>query len=134
MGSRRRLILAITDGAQQAFRMATIVATWRRGHHKIFRVRGLSMHPTLSPGDYVVVDTRDAASVDLDCIVVAREPKAQTVVIKRVRSRGDSTVYLGSDDPNVGTDSRQFGSVSTEDVIGPVTLHIPLGRLLQNRE
>ena len=87
------------------------------------------MRPTLSPGDYVIVDTRESRPLQIDGIVVAREPRGQTVVIKRIRSMGDATVFLGSDDPNVGTDSRHFGSVPKDSVIGPVTLHLPLSRL-----
>lgn len=86
------------------------------------------MRPTLSPGDYVIVDTREAGSLEIDSIVVAREPKNQTIVIKRLLSMGDEAAYLGSDDPNVGTDSRHFGSISKSAIIGPVALHLPLSR------
>ena len=118
----------VSRTAQQGLRLAKIAATWRRGHHKIFRVRGASMLPTLAPGDYVVVDTRNVQQVELEAIVVAKEPGQKTIVIKRVRSRGDAAMYLGSDNPNEGRDSRHFGSVATADVIGAVVFHAKLGR------
>ena len=44
------------------------------------------------------------------------------VVIKRVRSHGGATVALGSDNPTEGTDSRDFGSIESMDIIGIVIL------------
>jgi nickel-type superoxide dismutase maturation protease len=120
----------LSSTAQQGLRLAKIAASWRRGHHKIFRVAGASMLPTLAPGDYVVVDTRDAQNVELEAIVVAIEPGQKTIVIKRVRSRGDSAFYLGSDNPNEGRDSRHFGSVSADNLIGAVVFHAKVGRFV----
>lgn len=118
----------VSTTALQGLRLAKIAATWRRGHHKIFRVRGASMLPTLAPSDYVVVDTRNAQHVELEAIVVAIEPGQKTIVIKRVLSRGDTAIYLGSDNPNEGRDSRHFGSVPTDNVIGAVVFHAKVGR------
>lgn len=92
------------------------------GQRALFRVRGASMEPTLADGDYVLVDNRVVSVPDVGTIVVAREPRAERVLVKRVRSRGDTTVALGSDDPTAGRDSRHFGSVPLTNVIGTVTL------------
>ena len=97
------------------------------------------MLPTLAPGDYVIVDTRSLAQVVPQAIVVAKvasaanEPKPETIVIKRILSRGDSAVYLGSDNPNEGRDSRHFGSVPTDALLGTVVFHLELGRFTQGR-
>ncbi len=91
------------------------------------------MLPTLQPGDYVIADTRALEHVESDALVVAREPTAKTIVVKRVRSRGDSTVYLGSDNPNEGRDSRHFGSIPIDALLGEVVLHLGVGRLMSGR-
>ncbi|MCP4448472.1 MAG: hypothetical protein GY811_24480 [Myxococcales bacterium] len=87
------------------------------------------MCPTLVPGDYVVIDARSSEAIELGAIVVARLPEDDTVVIKRLRSRGDYTVFLGSDDPNVGRDSRHFGSLPGGSVVGEVILHLGTSRI-----
>lgn len=89
--------------------------------HTLFRVHGLSMHPTLRDGDLVLVRTRSKREPLPGDIVVAREPGNGRILVKRVLSRGDTTVYLGSDDPNTGRDSRHFGSVPIESLLGTVT-------------
>lgn len=76
--------------------------------------------PTLADGDLVLVDVEARPSIGE--VVVAREPNVERVLVKRVRSRGDDTVALGSDDPTQGRDSRHFGSVPLRNVVGPVTL------------
>jgi phage repressor protein C with HTH and peptisase S24 domain len=95
---------------------------WSRGRRRVFVVSGASMEPTLSEGDRVWIDPALRASVG--AIVVAQHPGrgSDAILIKRVRSLGAGTVALGSDDPTVGVDSRQFGSVDVSDVSGVVTI------------
>ncbi len=100
----------------------------------MFRVRGGSMRPTLAPGDFVLVDSRSREQIQPEMLVVARVPTARdasksVAVVKRVRSRGDASLYLGSDNPLEGRDSRHFGSVPLEQLIGEVVLHLELGKL-----
>lgn len=78
------------------------------------------MLPTLADGDLVLVDPH--LRPEIGAIVVAREPRVGRVLVKRVRSRGDATVALGSDDPTQGRDSRHFGSVPLRHVVGSVTV------------
>ena len=84
------------------------------------------MEPTLSDGDYVLIDAEPLPSPHgvprVGQIVVAREPRVGRILVKRVRSLGNATVALGSDDPTAGRDSRHFGSVPLHDVLGRVTL------------
>ena len=96
--------------------------------HALYRVHGHSMRPALGDGDIVLVRTRRKREPEPGDIVVAREPGSGRILIKRVLSRGDSTVYLGSDDPNSGHDSRHFGSLPIATLVGIVTRHVPVGR------
>jgi len=77
------------------------------------------MEPTLSNGDRVLVDS--GGLVRPGAIVVAQHPTDASVLVKRVRSLGRGTVAIGSDDPTVGVDSRQLGTIARGDVLGTVT-------------
>jgi nickel-type superoxide dismutase maturation protease len=104
---------------KQRRRLPRDLIAWALGRRRLFKVQGESMAPQLRPGDLVLVDLRTAARPG--SIAVSRHPvKPGTTVIKRVLSRGEHTVWLGSDDPLVGTDSRHFGSVPDRLVYGPV--------------
>lgn len=89
------------------------------------QISGVSMQPTLCPGDLVLVDPnayrRDPPQAGE--IVVAWHPyQSDLQIIKRVETLTSSgQVILLSDNPLAGTDSRQFGAVLPEHVIGRVT-------------
>lgn len=101
------------------------LAAWLLRRRRLFVVEGESMAPTLHHGDLVLAKPGGDRPVPGD-IVVARDPdQPSRYLIKRVRSRGDHTVSLGSDDPNVGRDSRTFGPVALRDVLGRVVLRVP---------
>jgi nickel-type superoxide dismutase maturation protease len=86
------------------------------------------MHPTLAPGDRVLVTYgRTPARGRL---VVARFADGTTAV-KRVAERRDAGWWLLSDNPDEGVDSRHRGPVPDEDVAGVVLLRVwPRPRLL----
>jgi nickel-type superoxide dismutase maturation protease len=92
------------------------------GRRAVFAVQGRSMTPTLQPGDRVFVcPSRLAQEGEL---VVARLPDGAAVV-KRLASRGRGTFALRSDNPLEGSDSRHFGSLPDEAMVGPVVLTWP---------
>jgi nickel-type superoxide dismutase maturation protease len=89
------------------------------------RVDGASMIPTLVPGDEVLVDTRayEKRAPVVGDIVVARRPDRQDVVlVKRVAAQlADGRFVLQGDNPTASTDSRAFGAVTADDLLGKVT-------------
>ena len=126
--------LAVTVGA-------TVIVV--RAHLVVVTVRGMSMAPTLQPGDRLIVRRRTNPTVG--AIVVAAEPQpcrpgrvpAAHWVVKRVAAvagdpvpacigvqethvRAGQLVLLG-DNPDHSRDSRHFGLVGTEQVIGVAT-------------
>jgi len=92
------------------------------GRRSVFGVDGRSMCPTLEPGDLVIVDPTRKGEVG--SIVVA-ELMTGCKVVKRVGSKGDTTVSLTSDNPHEGVDSRQLGSFDVTQIVGEVTLTWP---------
>ena len=83
------------------------------------------MIPTLAPGDEVLFDARAYKKQDpvVGDIVVARRPdRREVVLVKRVAAQLDGARYvLKGDNPTASTDSRSFGTVTKEDLLGKVT-------------
>jgi len=81
------------------------------------------MTPTLSEGQFVLYEP-GAAFVAGD-VVVAKHPSQPIEIVKRVASvdpRG--LVELASDNQSAGTDSRTFGRIDVDAVIGTVTISL----------
>ena len=89
------------------------------------RIAGNSMLPLLKHGDEVFVDGRAYWAVNpaVGDVVVAWHPtKPHFKIIKRVRAvQPDGACFLLGDNPAESSDSRQFGLVSAENIIGRVT-------------
>jgi nickel-type superoxide dismutase maturation protease len=94
---------------------------FRRRH---MRVDGFSMAPTLLPGDLVLITPMQAEATlpALGSIVVARHPgRSSTRIIKRLAEIQAGRLVLLGDNPGASTDSRQFGAVPRQLLIGVVT-------------
>ncbi len=92
-----------------------------------FRVDDHSMEPGLHPGDYVIVNTwayrkRPPAAGD---IVVLRNPEAPSqFLVKRVASVSPAGgVVVVGDNATVSRDSRHFGPVARDLIVGKVRAH-----------
>jgi nickel-type superoxide dismutase maturation protease len=78
-------------------------------------VNGLSMVPTLAPGEWVVVRrTRPREGA----VVVVRRP--ERLVVKRAVRRTDGGWWVEGDNAAASDDSRVFGPVDDGDVLGEV--------------
>jgi nickel-type superoxide dismutase maturation protease len=94
---------------------------WLLRRRRRFRVQGLSMLPTLQPGEFVLINHHAvAASGDL---VVADHPHKPIRILKRVAGFDEAgNLLLASDNRSEGSDSRHFGPVLSQAVHGVVTL------------
>lgn len=94
-----------------------------------FRVTGASMYPLLRPGDEVLVDPRAYRKMPPrpGDIIVMRHPFRKGVrVVKRVTEVfEDGRFLVRGDDPLESEDSRTFGAVAPESIIGKVTGRFP---------
>jgi nickel-type superoxide dismutase maturation protease len=86
------------------------------------RVRGVSMEPTLSPGDLLWV--RYAARVRPGSVVLARFPDGTLTVKRAVERRGTAGWWLLSDNPSAGVDSRHRGPVPDADILAVVLARV----------
>lgn len=86
-------------------------------------VDGPSMAPTLSHGDSVLC--RYGARLRPGAIVVARHPlRQELLVVKRAAERRGGGWWLLSENSRVESDSRDFGAVPDELVLGRVLLRV----------
>lgn len=106
--------MAAATGAALLAGAALVVARPRR-----VVVHGVSMVPTLAPGDrLVVVRTRRLRRGD---VVAVRDPRhTGRLLVKRVAAVGAGEVVVHGDNPPASTDSRHFGPVPRRDVVGRV--------------
>lgn len=98
---------------------------WLLGKRKRFRVKGNSMLPLLKPEEEVLIYLRfhHHQSLNVGDIVVAKHPHRNDLqIIKRVDFISEEgKLFLRGDNPEESTDSRQFGMVCLEEIIGRVT-------------
>ncbi|MGB3612833.1 MAG: nickel-type superoxide dismutase maturation protease [Elainellaceae cyanobacterium] len=97
---------------------------WLLRRRDRLRVTGRSMVPLLQPGEEVLVNSRAYRTQppELGDIVVARHPHKNLKLVKRVTTVGeDGSCLLSGDNPRESTDSRQFGTVPPERILGRVT-------------
>jgi nickel-type superoxide dismutase maturation protease len=95
---------------------------WWLGRRRTFDVRGDSMRDALRPGDRVLVRPCALGDVPDGAVIVAACPERPGAwLVKRLTSRGSSGFAVGSDAPVGARDSRHFGSLQPEALVGRVT-------------
>lgn len=91
------------------------------GKLRFCRVKGNSMEPTISNGDLVIYKTVKAGilSIKKGSIVVAEHPlKKKKLLIKRVLNTSDFGAEIQGDNESSSDDSRKFGFISYDHILG----------------
>lgn len=90
------------------------------------------MEPTLSAGDWILVDPRAFHPLRRGDLVVVPDPREpDLLMVKRVdHATAEDHLLVVGDAPEASTDSRTFGPVAARDVIGtPWFRYWPLRRM-----
>ena len=100
---------------------------WCLRLEKRFRVHGQSMEPTLRDGQEVLVKKFPSRRYPKPGqLVWVRHPmKTDITMIKRCFKVEDGKVSVLGDNPNASSDSRQFGAVPAELILGYVVCTFP---------
>ena len=98
---------------------------WVLRRRRRFCVENVSMLPTLQPGQEVLVDLgayRKSVPRVGEIVVAAPRARPGLRAIKRVGEvLPDGRIVLLGDNPAASTDSRAFGAVAPEEILGRVT-------------
>lgn len=82
------------------------------------------MSPTLKSGDAVLIDPNAQAEIG-DMVLVNHPYKSSVTILKRVAGIGpDGNLALIGDNATESTDSRTFGTVSIECLLGKVVCRL----------
>lgn len=83
-------------------------------------VSGLSMIPTLAPGERLLV-SHDGPIVLGDIVVFQNEPQFDVKRVLRIEADG---IFVQGDNDLVSTDSRTYGLIPFDNVLGTVTYRL----------
>lgn len=88
-----------------------------------FKVQGKSMEPAFNHGSRVFVSRLAYVLVDpeIDEVVVLRHPKEEMLIIKRIKDIShEGHYFVLGDNFDHSTDSRHFGRITKEHIVGKV--------------
>lgn len=90
------------------------------------RIVGPSMEPTLLNGELHLV--RTGRQVREGDVVVLRHPvRSELLTVKRVVRRQDRGWWVEGDNPGMSSDSREFGAVADEAILGKLVCRLRSG-------
>jgi nickel-type superoxide dismutase maturation protease len=96
----------------------------------IYFVPSMSMHPTLKPGQFILLDTwvyQQQAPEQKDVVVFEHDTE-NLWLVKRIANWPDEQLqhndlfYVLGDNPSASRDSRSLGGIEQEQVVGKVKL------------
>lgn len=85
---------------------------------RIFRVAERSMEPTIKEGDYVIVWT--VGKPKIGEAIALKHPYKNLIIIKRILRIKGGAIYVVGDNGRVSEDSRKFGWIGGDRIIGTV--------------
>ena len=114
----------MNEELQTAFKLLQLLV----GMRKRLRVSGVSMLPELQPGEEILFNPKAYRQKlpKVGDIVVARHPYQAKKIIKRVAVvLEDGSCFLTGDNTSSSTDSRSFGFIPPNKILGKVTTKFP---------
>ncbi|HHP7231013.1 MAG TPA: nickel-type superoxide dismutase maturation protease [Xenococcaceae cyanobacterium] len=112
---------------EQLLKSATIgeIILWLLGKRRRLRIRGASMQPLLQPGEEILInpDAYQKSAPKIGDIIVALHPyRPKFFIVKRVISiEPDGSYFLQGDNTLESTDSRVYGAIKLDQILGQVT-------------
>ncbi|MBI1919269.1 nickel-type superoxide dismutase maturation protease [Candidatus Microgenomates bacterium] len=87
-----------------------------------FVVSGHSMEPNFKEGQIVLISSIPYLfrPPKISDVVVIKDPRSRRLLLKRIISRENQKYFVSGDNPQASTDSRTFGSINKENILGKV--------------
>lgn len=85
---------------------------------RLLRVRGHSMEPKFKDGSHVLIRLGSTLSLSLGDVVVLQSPNG--LMLKRIANINESGYRVIGDNQRDSLDSRDFGLIQRQDIIGKV--------------
>lgn len=82
-------------------------------------IEGASMEPTYRDGDWLIVARGGSHKPD-DCVVIERQERPGIFLIKRLIRIDGAKYWVEGDNKTASTDSRQWGALERNEIIGKV--------------
>lgn len=91
-----------------------------------FKVEGRSMEPTFPPGTTLLASSIPYIFIQpkITDVVVINDPRTGRLLLKRITKKGKNQFFVAGDNPGSSTDSRTFGPISKEMIVGKVIFKI----------
>ncbi len=90
---------------------------------RLFKVQDRSMEPDFEEGAYIFV-ARTAGELEPGDVVVLRHPSKEMKLVKRIARITGQRYYVIGDNHLVSEDSRSFGSVPRDNILGKVVFKV----------
>ena len=101
------------------------IILWLLRKRRRLRITGASMQPLLQPGDEILIDINayKKSTPQIGDIIVAFHPyRPNFPIVKRIVSiEKDGSFFLQGDNTLESTDSRSYGAIKLDQIIGKVT-------------
>ncbi len=100
------------------------IILWLLRKRKRMRVNGASMQPLLQPGEEILIDINayQKSVPEIGEIIVALHPyHANFPIVKRIVLIKNGDFFLQGDNTVKSTDSRSYGAIKLDRIIGKVT-------------
>lgn len=98
-------------------------------------VSGNSMQPTYNDGDWLIlkrivrVDANRLRRLVGKVVVIERESYPGALFIKRLKSVDGNQLWVEGDNADGSTDSRQWGAIRPEEIVGRIVLRYKRAKL-----
>lgn len=89
-----------------------------------FKIMDRSMEPSVKEGDYVIVNKFFSTLKERDVVVIRHPKNREKFLLKRINKVLGNKYLVSGDNKKYSRDSRHFGSINKDLIVGKLIMHI----------